>query len=134
MVPDKVPPVDTPAVGRVVGKAPVSPEVSESFGAAREEEPALIAHGENDTMVPFSQGQATRDFWIAQNGCRTQTAAWAPEPACVEYLGCQPDLPVVWCVHDGAHAWPSLTFGCDADGGICIDGGTAIWAFFSSFH
>ena len=95
---------------------------------------ALIAHGENDTLVPFSQGQATRDFWIAQNGCTTQTATWAPEPACVEYLGCQQDLPVVWCVHDGAHAWPSLTYGCDPDGGICIDGGSAIWAFFSSFH
>ena len=95
---------------------------------------ALIAHGENDPMIPLSQGEATRDFWIAQNGCTTQTATWAPEPACVEYQGCQPDLPVVWCVHDGGHAWPSLTYGCDADGGICIDGGSAIWAFFSSFH
>ena len=43
-------------------------------------------------------------------------------------------LPVVWCVHDGGHAWPSLIYGCDADGGVCFDGGSAIWAFFSSFH
>ena len=93
---------------------------------------ALIAHGENDPVVSFSQGQATRDFFLSQNGCTTQTATWAPEPACVEYQGCQADLPVVWCVHDGGHSWPSLTFGCD--GGICIDGGSAIWAFFSSFH
>jgi polyhydroxybutyrate depolymerase len=93
---------------------------------------ALIAHGQNDAT--FSQGQATRDFWIAQNGCTTQTAAWAPESACVEYQGCQSDLPVVWCVHDGGHAWPSLSYGCDADAGICFDGGSAIWAFFSSFH
>jgi poly(3-hydroxybutyrate) depolymerase len=93
---------------------------------------ALIAHGENDPTVPFSQGQNTRDFFISQNGCSTQTATWAPEPACVEYQGCQNDLPVVWCVHDGGHSWPSLTFGCD--GGICFDGGSAIWAFFSSFH
>lgn len=56
---------------------------------------ALIAHGENDPLVPFSQGQATRDFWIAQSGCTTETLTWAPEPACVEYKGCQTDLPVV---------------------------------------
>jgi len=96
---------------------------------------ALIAHGENDPTVSFSQGEASRDFWIAQNGCSTETKTWAPEPACVEYQGCQPDLPVVWCVHDEGHSWPSLTFGCDRDaGGICFDGGSAIWAFFSSFH
>jgi polyhydroxybutyrate depolymerase len=93
---------------------------------------ALIAHGENDTMVPFSQGQATRDFFVSQNGCSTQTAPWAPDTICVEYQGCQPDLPVVWCVHDEGHSWPNLTWGCD--GGICFDGGSAIWAFFSSFH
>jgi polyhydroxybutyrate depolymerase len=95
---------------------------------------ALIAHGENDPMIPLSQGEAARDFWIAQNGCTNRTAVWAPEPACVEYQGCQSDLPVVWCVHDGGHAWPSLSYGCDLDGGTCIDGGSAIWAFFSTFH
>ena len=95
---------------------------------------ALIAHGENDPLVPFSQGQATRDFWFTQNGCTPQTEAWAPEPSCSAYQGCRSDLPVVWCVHDGGHAWPSLSYGCDADAGICIDGGAAIWAFFSSFH
>jgi polyhydroxybutyrate depolymerase len=96
---------------------------------------ALIAHGENDPMVPLSQGQATRDFWVKQNGCSTETRAWAPESACVEYQGCQSDLPVVWCVHDEGHSWPSLSFGCDRDaGGVCFDGGSAIWAFFSSFH
>lgn len=93
---------------------------------------AMILHGENDAT--FSQGEASRDFWLKQNGCNTQTATWASEPACVEYRGCQSDLPVVWCVHDGGHAWPSLSFGCDADGGICFDGGSAIWAFFSSFR
>ncbi len=93
---------------------------------------AMILHGENDST--FAQGEATRDFWIKQNGCSTRTATWTPEAACNTYLGCQADLPVVWCVHDGGHAWPSLSFGCDADGGICFDGGSAIWAFFSSFH
>jgi poly(3-hydroxybutyrate) depolymerase len=93
---------------------------------------AMVLHGENDAT--FSQGEATRDFWLKQNGCNTQTATWPSEPACIEYRGCQADLPVVWCVHDGGHAWPSLSFGCDADGGICFDGGSAIWTFFSSFR
>lgn len=93
---------------------------------------AWIAHGENDSTVGFSQGEAIRDFWIDENGCTTQTVPWDSEPACVGYQGCKPDRPVVWCVHDEDHAWPSLTFGCD--GGICFDGGSAIWEFFSSFH
>jgi polyhydroxybutyrate depolymerase len=115
------------AIAPVAGTPPAAPGRTCSGKVA-----ALIAHGDNDPLVPFSQGQATRDYFTSQNGCTTQTATWAPEPACVQYQGCQPDLPVVWCVHDGGHAWPSLSFGCD--GGVCIDGGSAIWAFFSSFH
>ena len=42
VVPETVPPVDTPAVGRALGKPLVSPEVSESLGAAREEEPPAV--------------------------------------------------------------------------------------------
>jgi poly(3-hydroxybutyrate) depolymerase len=96
---------------------------------------ALVAHGRNDPTVAFAQGEASRDFWTKQNGCSTETKTWLAEPACVEYQGCQTDLPVVWCVHDEGHSWPSLTFGCDRDaGGVCFDGGSAIWAFFSSFH
>ena len=95
---------------------------------------ALVAHGENDPTVNFSSGEASRDFWIKQNGCTTETRTWAPEPACVEYQGCQPDLPVVWCVHGEAHAWPGLGRDCNRDAGVCFDGGAAIWAFFSSFH
>jgi polyhydroxybutyrate depolymerase len=97
---------------------------------------ALIAHGSNDPTVNISSGEASRDFWLKQNGCGTETKTWTAEPACVEYQGCQTDLPVVWCVHDEAHSWPSLTFGCnrDAGGGVCFDGGSAIWAFFSTFR
>jgi polyhydroxybutyrate depolymerase len=93
---------------------------------------ALIVHGQNDALFPLAQGQATRDFFMSQNGCSTQTTTWAPEPACVEYQGCQSNLPVVWCVHDEGHAWPTL--GADCRGGICFDAGAAIWAFFASFR
>lgn len=91
-----------------------------------------ITHGENDPTVNFSSGEAIRDFWSAQNGCSTQTKAWAPEPACIEYQDCKPDLPVVWCVHDQGHGWPRLS-GEDCTG-VCFDGGPAIWTFFSNFH
>jgi polyhydroxybutyrate depolymerase len=95
---------------------------------------AWIAHGQNDPTVNFSQGEASRDFWIKQNGCSTETKTWAPEPACVEYQGCQPDLPVIWCVHGEGHAWPVLSGrDCNPDAGICFDGGSAVWAFFASF-
>jgi len=94
---------------------------------------AIIVHGQNDPLFPIAQGQATRDFFLAQNECSNQTATWAAEPgACVEYPKCQSD-PVVWCVHDEAHAWPVLS-GADCHGGICFDAGAAIWAFFSSFR
>lgn len=93
---------------------------------------AMIVHGQNDPVIPFSQGQATRDFWLSRNGCASQTATWAPQPACLAYQGCQADLPVLWCVHDEEHAWPTL--GADCTGGICFEAGPAIWAFFSSFH
>lgn len=93
---------------------------------------ALIIHGQNDPLFPIAQGQEARDFFLAQNGCSSQTAPWAPETACVEYQACQSDLPVVWCVHDEGHAWPTL--GSDCHGGVCFDAGTAIWAFFASFR
>lgn len=93
---------------------------------------AMIVHGRNDPLFPLAQGQATRDFFLQQNGCAKQTATWAPEPACSEYQECQPDLPVLWCPHDEDHAWPNLTSDCQ--GGVCFDAGSAIWAFFSTFQ
>ena len=77
-------------------------------------------------------GIASRDFWIAQNGCSTTITPVATTPTgCVQYQGCQPDPPVVWCVHDEGHNWPT-TRGCDE--GVCFDAGPAIWASFSSFN
>jgi polyhydroxybutyrate depolymerase len=94
---------------------------------------AIVMHGESDSL--FSQGEATRDFWLKQNGCSTEAKTWAPEPACVEYQGCQADLPVIWCVHGEGHAWPVLTGrDCNPDAGVCFDGGSAVWAFFSNFR
>jgi poly(3-hydroxybutyrate) depolymerase len=92
-----------------------------------------VAHASNDDLVDFTTGGiATRDFWIARNGCSTTLAPVAVSPSdCVEYQGCQPDLPVVWCVHTEGHSWPSMA-NC-LDGGVCFDAGPAVWAFFARF-
>jgi poly(3-hydroxybutyrate) depolymerase len=95
---------------------------------------AWIAHASNDPTVDFTTfGIATRDFWIARNGCSTKVAPADASPAeCVEYQGCQPDLPVVFCVHTEGHSWPSMS-NC-LDGGVCFDAGPAVWAFFARFR
>jgi poly(3-hydroxybutyrate) depolymerase len=94
---------------------------------------AWIAHASNDTTVDFTTGGiATRDFWISRNGCSTTLAPVAVNPSdCVEYQGCLPDLPVVWCVYSEGHTWPSMA-NC-SDSGVCFDAGPAVWAFFASF-
>ena len=95
---------------------------------------AWIAHASNDPIVDFTSGGiATRDFWIARNGCSTTTVPVAGGPAvCVEYEDCEPDLPVVWCVHTGGHIWPNEAE-CP-DSGTCFDAGPAVWRFFARFH
>jgi poly(3-hydroxybutyrate) depolymerase len=96
---------------------------------------AWIAHGENDAYSSFTAtGEPTRDFWLAQNACASTTAPDATTPsACVDYQGCLPGYPVVWCVHDEGHNWPSTSPFVCLDAGACFDAGPAIWSFFSSF-
>jgi poly(3-hydroxybutyrate) depolymerase len=94
---------------------------------------AWIAHASNDDTVDINTyGLATRDFWIARNGCSTPLASVVISPAeCKEYQGCQPDLPVVFCMHTDGHNWPRMA-DC-GDGGMCFDAGSAIWSFFARF-
>ena len=81
---------------------------------------AWLAHGTNDETVDFEQfGVAARDMWIAANGCSTTTEPTSPAE-CVAYQGCTAGHPVVWCVHESGHDWPSFA-------------GEAIWDFFASF-
>jgi poly(3-hydroxybutyrate) depolymerase len=86
---------------------------------------ALVIHGIIDSHVPFTDGQAARDFYLMQNGCSntsvpTVASAHASVVAtpeshqCVTYQGCKPGLPVMWCEHseggyDGStHGWPKF--------------------------
>jgi poly(3-hydroxybutyrate) depolymerase len=115
------------AIAPVAGGPPSTSSCVENVGA-------WIAHASNDPTVDFTTGGiATRDFWIARNGCAKTVAPVQVSPTeCVEYQGCEPDLPVVWCVHTEGHTWPNEAE-CP-DGGTCFDAGPAVWAFFSRFH
>jgi polyhydroxybutyrate depolymerase len=80
---------------------------------------AWLMAASNDTVVPSSSGQASRDTWLRANHCGTTTQAVGPG-ACVAYQGCDAGYPVRWCLEStGGHGWPSY-------------GGSAIWSFFST--
>jgi polyhydroxybutyrate depolymerase len=80
---------------------------------------AWMSHGNTDTVVAFSQGQASRDTWARNNHCQMTTAPVEPSP-CVAYQGCDPGHPVTWCEFDGGHTIPPFA-------------SAAIWTFFSQF-
>lgn len=75
---------------------------------------ALIIHGMTDSIVPFTQGTASRDAYLAKAACGTTTQAITPAP-CVAYDGCTAGLAVRWCAHNeaagGGHGWPSFSAG-----------------------
>lgn len=80
---------------------------------------AWLAHGTQDTTVPFASGQASRDFWAKANHCTATTMPTTPTQ-CVAYQGCDPGYPVDWCTFDGGHTVVSF----EPQG---------IWAFLQQF-
>lgn len=71
---------------------------------------ALITRGENDGGTPLDQTIAARDSFITRNGCTMETKPWSPgetaftATSCLEYQGCKPGYPVVWCPTPGGHS------------------------------
>ena len=78
-----------------------------------------MSNGDNDTVVPTAQEEASRDYWVAANHCQTTSMPVDPSP-CVAYQGCDPGKPVTWCEFMGGHTIPSFA-------------PTAIWKFLSQF-
>ncbi len=68
---------------------------------------AMIIHGGGDFDEPLTSGEATRDHWLAANGCGKSARASSP-PQCVSYEGCAEGYPVAFCRHDGAHVVPDF--------------------------
>jgi poly(3-hydroxybutyrate) depolymerase len=99
--------------------APMSGSGPRSFGGStcKGQVAAWLSHGTSDTTVPFSSGEASRDYWKMANHCTDDTM---PVGSCVAYQGCDDGYPVHWCEFSGAHMQPS--FAPDA-----------IWEFFSQF-
>jgi poly(3-hydroxybutyrate) depolymerase len=72
---------------------------------------AMMVHDDNDTMNPIAGGIEARDRIKAINGCSdvTMPYVWDTNPAtpsvCVEYQGCKPGFPLVWCAtHNKGHS------------------------------
>ena len=71
--------------------------------------PGMIIRGTNDSGTPLDQTIAARDSLIMRNGCTMDTKPWDAGDAtiqagsCVEYQGCMPGYPVVWCPVPGDH-------------------------------
>ena len=80
---------------------------------------AFISHGNMDMNVPFTSGEASRDFWVAANHCTKANVQVSPAP-CVAYKNCDAGFPVTWCEFDGPHTVPSFV-------------GGGVWAFLSQF-
>ncbi|HVZ75046.1 MAG TPA: hypothetical protein VHJ20_21840 [Polyangia bacterium] len=74
--------------------------------------PAMFAADTDDTKNPPDVVAKARDRVLATNGCGTDTEPYdfgVPSP-CVQYKGCMPGYPVVWCVTSGlGHADQSAT-------------------------
>ena len=104
------------AIGPVAGGGPYG-------GACVGQVAAWLAHGNMDMVVPFTEGENSRDHWAAANGCDAVTEAVDPAP-CTAFTGCDDGFPVTWCEHEIpdflGHTWPSWA-------------GPAIWKFFAQF-
>lgn len=101
------------AIAPVAGGGPFSNQCSGPIAA-------WLAHGDPDPTVPFTDGEASRDHWLAENGCDAITSPVDPAP-CQTYASCQAGMGVTWCVHDMQHNWPNFA-------------GAGIWGFFASLE
>jgi polyhydroxybutyrate depolymerase len=77
----------------------------------------MVQHGTADDIVDDSNGEASRDFWLTQNGCgQTSTTSLNN---CAFYEGCPDETPVAWCTGNYEHYIPSEV-------------AENAWSFFSS--
>ena len=62
----------------------------------------IAIHDEDDDKNPIACGIVARDRLLTLNGCSMETppVPVAPSP-CVEYQGCKPGYPVIWCQTQG---------------------------------
>jgi poly(3-hydroxybutyrate) depolymerase len=103
-----------PCATKAVGQYPLNASQRDCTGQVD----AVIIHGKNDNVVGPANGPATRDFYVALNHCTSMSMAVAGYSDtlsnCVEYQGCDPGFPVVFCQHTDPnysntnHGWPAF--------------------------
>lgn len=76
----------------------------------------MVQHGTADPIVEIASGEASRDTWLAQNGCSQSSTPTFD--GCEIYDGCPDDKPVVWCTGNYDHYIPENVT-------------SNIWEFFS---
>jgi poly(3-hydroxybutyrate) depolymerase len=71
----------------------------------------IFLHDKDDTQNLIAWGMHARDVLLQENGCAMTTTAYTDVPAntvglCVQYDGCKPGYPVVWCQTSGINHDP----------------------------
>lgn len=87
-------------VGAIAGVAPSGPLCQGAVAA-------FIGHGQSDTQVPHSQGEASRDLWHELAGCAETSTVVLPD-GCVAYDGCTAEAPLTWCSYDARHMFDGI--------------------------
>lgn len=112
--------------------APMAGNISVAGCESGDQPVAMMGfHGNMDTVVDISGGEAGRDILRERNGCSDSTVPaennWCDvaggnlEPCtCVSYEGCDEGYPVIWCEFTGGHM-------------AAPNSGATLWAFFSQF-
>ena len=98
--------------------APVSGGGPGTCGSGDIKAAMMIHHGTEDEIVTFDSGEGSRDFWLGQNGCGSNSAS--SYIGCQSYEGCPDDKPVSFCVGNWDHTINNTV-------------SSNIWEFFSSF-
>ena len=62
---------------------------------------ALLIHDTGDPTNTINGGYAARDRLLRVDRCDPTTKPWPSASQCVEYQGCKPGFPVVWCETKG---------------------------------
>jgi poly(3-hydroxybutyrate) depolymerase len=99
------------------GFAPVAGGAPQSCASSEIQSAIMVQHGTADDIVVLSSGEASRDFWLNQNGCGSTSTSSLNN--CAFYDGCPDDKPVAWCTGSYDHYIPDEV-------------ASNIWSFFSS--
>lgn len=112
--------------------------------------PIMLIQGTDDSAFPWLGvpgtvlgGRATRDFWVAHNGCGIASAQTplpdnAPADGTLtireQFSLCAANAEVrFYGVYGGGHAWPGRAFsGASGPAGMDFDASEAMWSFFSA--